>query len=199
MEAASTGMSDLVPNGNVVNRSCPGTGSVNGAVLATCSVCLDRTGGCVHGACGGDGLCVCEDGWSGSTCEDYCPGFPACGGPLRGHCSVVSIAKNQTARSLGLLALLKHVASTRFGRRCVCQSGFSGDGCDNYSCPPCLNGGSCFFSEDCADGHKCTSHKKYGLRPVQDGDNRSVCQCLPAYGLILIGFDLPAAWDCKAS
>jgi len=124
MEAASTGMSDLVPNGNVVNRSCPG--------------------GCVHGACGGDGLCVCEDGWSGSTCEDYCPGFPACGGPLRGHCSVVSIAQNQTAR------------------RCVCQSGFSGDGCDNYSCPPCLNGGSCFFSED--------------------GDNRSVCQCLPAYG-----------------
>ena len=130
---------------------------VNGVLLSTCSLRQPRTG-CVHGACGGDGSCVCEEGWSGSSCEDYCPGLPACGGPQRGRCGVVSIAQNESARIVGLLAvwyMSSAFLSARFGRRCVCQSGFSGDGCDSYSCPPCLNGGSCLFSEDCVNGHHC--------------------------------------------
>lgn len=137
--------SDCGGHGECV-RACDGNGSCNQDLFCRCldtgfsghdclqpESCLTDCG--PHGMCGSDGVCECENGWSGDGCaqESCCPGTPAkCSG--RGVCLA-----NGT---------------------CQCSAGFGGPDCASstallqFQCPSgCCGHGDCMGATcQCAAG-----------------------------------------------
>lgn len=69
-----------------------------------------------HGTCGADGSCTCTLGWTGSACENACPGQDL---PCSGHGTCVGI--NVTGCSVGC-----YQVSPTSPPLCNCQAGIQG-------------------------------------------------------------------------
>eukprot|EP00435_Cladocopium_sp_Y103_P042865 s1826_g11.t4 len=112
-------------------------GLIRSYLLAVGAAPLSCEGNCGNGSCDEVvGQCVCNSGWTGSNCDDHCPGFPACGGEERGQC--IEFAEDTA------VAIVAR-------RHCVCNDGFGGDDCGQSRCPKCLNGGTCVEAADLAN------------------------------------------------
>ncbi|VDK46754.1 unnamed protein product [Anisakis simplex] len=164
LETVSDGDTQITGESLDADAACNGRGRVH----ATTQKCLCIPGyhgekcelarcevECVHGECG-DGVCLCENGWTGVNClEKEC--LPGC--EQKGLC------KNGT---------------------CICHKGWNGENCHIPGCPNnCNNNGECkMFNDEWKCGCDSSHFGDDCLLPIEidcddgiDNDNDGLVDC----------------------
>ncbi len=125
-----------------------------------CNVkCVDTD--CLHGRCGPNGQCICEEEWSGSKCNVKCPNN--CG---NGKCTF-------TKTQMLMENFLENSSS------CECNDGFYGDSC-SFTCEkPPWNSFRCNAMGDC-NVYTIYDQNKKEVSCTKDNDCNSVKPALSA-------------------
>jgi hypothetical protein len=132
--------------------SDPGyTGSLCGTKLC------DTDDGCGNGACSA-GLCVCDVGWTGDSCDQLACGLCVNGtcDPSSGHCVCNTGFEGSACDTRTCVQSCVNGTCDGANGVCVCDAGWTGVACESRTCPlNCSNNGYCTGSTGeclCDDG-----------------------------------------------